>query len=127
MKKTVLNVALSTAFILTLGASISACSSDKEGSAESGEVLAVDRVDAAAELARKNAPEAEDMDFPETAPMPVADAEADAAMATTEEAGTSADMPAATDTAAGADMPAADSTDMPATDTAEAAAEPAVN
>lgn len=64
MKKTVLNTALSTAFIVALGFGVSACS-DKEG--ESHEVLAKDRVDAAAELARKNAPAAEDLDFPETA------------------------------------------------------------
>lgn len=71
MKKTVLNTALSTAFIVALGFSVSACSGDKEGG--SHEVLAVDRVDDAAKLARENAPEAEDMDFPETAPMPVTD------------------------------------------------------
>lgn len=84
MKKTVLNTALSTAFIVALGFGVSACG-DKEG--ESHEVLAKDRVDAAAELARKNAPAAEDLDFPETA----------AAVATETE--TETDMEAAPDAA----------------------------
>jgi len=70
MKKSVLNTALSTAFIVALGFGVSACSGDKEG--ESHEVMAVDRVDEAAELARSKAPAAEEMDFPETAPMPAA-------------------------------------------------------
>ena len=87
MKKSVLNTALSTAFIVALGFGISACSGDKEG--ESHEVLAKDRVDEAAELARKNAPEAEELNFPETAPMPAAEADAaastEATTATTEE------------------------------------------
>ena len=65
MSKSVLNTAISTAFIVALGFSVSACSNEKESS-ESGKVLAVDRVDDAAELARKNAPAAEDIDFPET-------------------------------------------------------------
>ncbi|MDN3454180.1 MULTISPECIES: hypothetical protein [unclassified Psychrobacter] len=69
MKKTVLNTALSTALIVALGVSVSAC-----GGGEEHEVLAIDRVDEAAELAIKNAPPAEDMKFPETAPMPAADA-----------------------------------------------------
>ncbi len=73
MKKSVLNTALSTAFIVALGFGVSACSGDKEG--ESHEVLAVDRVDEAAELARAKAPAAEEMDFPETAPMPAAAAD----------------------------------------------------
>ncbi len=73
MRKSVLNTALSTAFIVALGFGVSACSGDKEG--ESHEVLAIDRVDEAAELARANAPAAEEMDFPETAPMPVAAAD----------------------------------------------------
>lgn len=92
MKKTVLTTSLRSAlwavFAVTLGISVSACSSDKE--AKSGEVMAVDRVSAAADLARENGPEAEDMEFPETAPMVVADADAGV---------DGADMPAATDTA----------------------------
>lgn len=72
MKKSVLSTALSTAFIVALGFGVSACSGDKE---ESHEVLAVERVDEAAALARANAPAAEEMDFPETAPMPVAAAD----------------------------------------------------
>lgn len=73
MKKSVLNTALSTAFIVALGFGVSACSGDK---GESHEVLAKDRVDEASELARSNAPAAEEMDFPETAPMPATDADA---------------------------------------------------
>ncbi|WP_286795969.1 hypothetical protein [Psychrobacter sp. UBA6291] len=74
MKKTTIGTALWATLFLTMGVSLSACSSDKEeAGAESGEVLAKDKVDEASELARANAPEAEDMDFPETAPMPVAD------------------------------------------------------
>ncbi|MBP2279409.1 cytochrome c5 [Psychrobacter sp. PL19] len=95
MKKTVIKGSFSTALwttlIVTLGVSISACSGDKE----SGEVLAVDRVEAAEELARKNAPEAEDMGFAETAPMVTAAAE-DATLTA------AADMPDATDTAGAA-------------------------
>ena len=88
MKKSVLNTALSTAFIVALGFGISACSGDKEG--ESHEVLAKDRVDEAAELARKNAPEAEELNFPETAPMPAAEADAAASTEATTEAGAAA-------------------------------------
>lgn len=74
MKKTTIGTALWATLFLTMGVSLSACSSDKEeAGTESGEVLAKDKVDEASELARANAPEAEDMDFPETAPMPVAD------------------------------------------------------
>lgn len=76
MRKSVLNTALSTTFIVALGFGISACSGDKEGEHGSHEVMAIDRVDEASELARANAPEAEKMDFPETAPMPVAEGEA---------------------------------------------------
>lgn len=101
MKKTVLNMslksALSMAIIVTLGVSVSACSSHDEE-----EVYAIDRVDDAAELARKNAPEAEDMDFPETAPMATTDAE---------EVTAAADMPITTDTVAATnpvDSPVAD-------------------
>lgn len=74
MKKTTIGTALWATLFLTMGVSLSACSTDKEeAGTESGEVLAKDKVDEASELARANAPEAEDMDFPETAPMPVAD------------------------------------------------------
>lgn len=121
MKKSVLNTALSTAFIVALGFGISACSGDKEG--ESHEVLAKDRVDEAAELARKNAPEAEELNFPETAPMPAAEADAAAsteATTTTTEAGAAA---TSEDTAtASADTEVAstetESTEAPATDAA---------
>lgn len=125
MKKTGLNTALSTAFIIALGFGISACSGEKEG--ESHEVLAKDRVDEAAELARKNAPEAEKMEFPETAPAPVAEADGTVEGAANAEAGTTAtDMTDATDS----DVAVADSADMPAADTAAtptADAEPATN
>lgn len=128
MKKTGLNTALSTAFIIALGFGISACSGEKEG--ESHEVLAKDRVDEAAELARKNAPEAEKMEFPETAPAPVTEAAGTVDGAATAEAGTTAtDMPVATDSAE-TDASVADSADMPAADTAAtptADAEPATN
>ena len=69
MKKTVLNTALSTAFIVALSAGMSACS----GGEEHEEVLAIDVVDEAAELARENAPEAQDMEFEETSATAVAD------------------------------------------------------
>lgn len=111
MKKTVLNTVLSTAFIVALGAGVSACS----GGEEHEEVLAIDMVDEAAELARANAPEAEDMEFPETAPMPAADAApAD---------GTEADA-TATAEAGTADTSMADAT-TPATESADTAAAPA--
>ena len=71
MKKSVLNTSLrmvlGTVFAVTLGISVSACSDDKEV-APYGQVLAVDRVDAAADLARKNAPKAEEMVFEAAAP-----------------------------------------------------------
>lgn len=105
MKKTVFNTALSTALIVTLGVSVSACS----GGEEHEEVMAIDRVDEAAELAIKNAPPAEEMEFPETAPMPAADVAGTA----TAEAGT-----ADADTAEAA---ATDGTDMAATDDIAAA------
>jgi hypothetical protein len=108
MKKTVLNTALSTALLVALGFSVSACSSDKEG--ESHEVKAVDRVDEAAKLALANGPEAEEMDFPETAPMPATDMAAD---------GTAVD--GATTTEAGADTDMADSADATSTSTDTAA------
>ena len=129
MKKTVLNTVLSTALIMALGVSVSAC-----GGGEEHEVLAKDRVDEAAELARKNAPEAEKMEFPETAPAPATEADGTVDGAATAEAGTTAtDMTDATDSdvavADSADMPAS-SADVPAADTAAtptADAEPATN
>ena len=121
MKKSVLNTALSTAFIVALGFGISACSGDKEG--ESHEVLAKDRVDEAAELARKNAPEAEELNFPETAPMPAAEADAaastEATTASTEEGAAATSEDTAT---ASADTEVAstetESAEAPATDAA---------
>ena len=127
MKKSVLNTALSTAFIVTLGFGISACSSEKE-SAESDHVLAVDRVDDAAALARKNAPAAEDMDFPATAPMPAADATTDA---TATEAGAATAEPTTADATATASADSTDTAvapaDQPATDAAATEAQPATN
>ncbi|MGP9688690.1 hypothetical protein ACT3TH_05970 [Psychrobacter sp. AOP22-C1-C5] len=110
MRKSVLNTALSTAFIVALGFGISACSGDKEGEHESHEVMAIDRVDEAAELARANAPEAEKMDFPETAPMPAAEGDAAAV-----------DGAATTDAAATTGVATTEAT-AAGTDTAEAAA-----
>ena len=115
MKKSVLNTALSTAFIVALGFGISACSGDKEG--ESHEVLAKDRVDEAAELARKNAPEAEELNFPETAPMPAA--EADAAASTEATTATSEDTATASaDTEVASTETESKSAEAPATDAA---------
>ena len=121
MKKSVLNTALSTAFVVALGFGISACSGDKEG--ESHQVLAKDRVDEASELARSNAPAAEQMDFPESAPTTTestdaesTDAESTDTQGETTDAGTT--ETAATDSAA--DMPASDAE-------ADADAEPATN
>lgn len=95
MKKTVLSTSLrtiiGTVFAVTLGVSVSACSNDKEAATESGEVMAVDRVDAAAELARKNGPKAEDMAFEATTPV---------ATAATTDTATAAAAPASTDDAA---------------------------
>ena len=122
MKKTVFNTALSMALIVALGVSVSACS----GGEEHEEVLAIDMVDEAAELARENAPEAEEMEFPETAPMPAADAAAtDADGTATAESGTAdADMAATTDSTDTAAAPAAtDSADMATEDAAAPAAE----
>ena len=121
MKKSVLNTALSTAFIVALGFGISACSGDKEG--ESHEVLAKDRVDEAAELARKNAPEAEELNFPETAPMPAAEADAAASTEATTASTEAGAAATSEDTAtAGADTEVAstetESTEAPATDAA---------
>ena len=125
MKDTVLNKALSAAFVMALGVSLSACSGG-EGEHESHEVLAKDRVDEAAELAIQNGPEAEKMEFPEAAPVAETDAAADGT-ATDEAATTDADSAGAsmtetsttteTDAAAGADSADAD----PAADTTPAA------
>ena len=134
MKKTVLNTALSAALLVALGFSVSACSSDKEG--ESHEVKAIDRVEEAAKLARANGPEAEDMDFPETAPMPATDMAADGTAvggATTAEAGTDTAMPAtpaadSADTAmTGTDTAATETNATPAADTATTDAEATAN
>ncbi|MGP9599162.1 hypothetical protein ACT3R9_05680 [Psychrobacter sp. AOP42-A1-21] len=111
MKKTVLNTALSTAFIVAFSFGVSACGGHEEG--ESHEVLAKDRVDAASALARENAPDAEEFDFPETAVAPVDGTEA------TDEAGdTDAATEATTDDSIDTDTDAAatDSTDMEAAD-----------
>lgn len=98
MKKTAVSTALWATLLLTMGVSISACSNDKEAAgAESGEVLAKDKVDEAAELARKNAPEAEKLDFPETAPMPAAETDATADTAAGTETATAQDGTVATD------------------------------
>ncbi|WP_299186204.1 hypothetical protein [uncultured Psychrobacter sp.] len=130
MKKTVLNTALSAAMVVTLGLGVTACSGDKEG--ESHEVLAVDRVEEAAELARQNAPEAEDMEFPETAPMPVegetaVDGTEAGATTTTEEGMTEPATAEATADDTNTDAAVADNANMPATDaeTTESDAEPA--
>lgn len=124
MKKSVLNTALSTAFVVALGFGISACSGEKEGEHDSHEVMAVDRVDEAAELARANAPEAEDMDFPETSATAVADnataadeagaTESDA-MSVEQEMTGDTEEAVATDSAA-TDMAGTDSTSTAATD-----------
>lgn len=127
MKKTAVSTALWATLMLTMGVSLSACSNEKEeAGAKSGEVLATDRVDEASELARKNAPEAEKMDFPESAPVPTDSTEAgttgsdaaaaedgaatndtagntasaDTAATSTESAGTNSAATAGTDTAA---------------------------
>ncbi len=122
MRQSVLNTALSTTLIVALGFGVSACSSDKEGEHESHEVLAIDRVDEAAEMARAKAPEAEKMDFPEAAaPMPAAEGDAAAGTATTDMATTgTADTATATDSTdaamTGTDASAAtDSADTAAT------------
>lgn len=133
MKKTVLNTALSAALLVALGFSVSACSSDKEG--ESHEVKAVDRVEEAAKLARANGPEAEDMDFPEAAPMPATDMAQDGTAvdgATTAEAGADADMAATpsadtADTATTGTAAATETNATPAADTAATDAEATAN
>ncbi|MGP4712575.1 c-type cytochrome [Psychrobacter sp. DM8] len=72
MKKTVLNASLWTALLIASGLSLSACG----GGVDSHDVFAVERVNAAADQARANAPEAEDFEFPETAPMVIAETDA---------------------------------------------------
>lgn len=98
MNRSVVNPSLraifGVVFAATLGLSISACSGDKDGESTSGKVLAVDRVDAAADLARKNGPAAEKMEFEETAPMPTAEGEA---VATAEPEAAATDVKADTD------------------------------
>ena len=87
MRKTALNTALWTSLVVSLAVSLSACGGGNK------EVKAPDRVEAAAEIARANAPEAEDMKFAETAPMVIATTD------TAEVAATDTDMPAAEATA----------------------------
>ena len=126
MKKSVLSTALSTAFVVALGFGISACSGDKEG--ESHQVLAKDRVDEASELARSNAPAAEQMDFPETAPMATESTDAESTDAESTDA-ESTDTQGETTDAGTTEAAATDSAaDMPASDAeADADAEPATN
>lgn len=138
IKKTAVSTVLWATLLVTMGVSLSACSSEKEeAGAETGEVLATDRVDEASELARQNAPEAEKLDFPETTPMPAADTAegeegAEGGAAGTEVA--TAEDGAATDTAgntatASADTEAASTANTETTDTDAAATttEPATN
>ena len=66
-----LSAALLTTVVLTLGVSLAGCSSEHEE-----EILAVDRVDQAADIARQLAPKAEDMAFPEVVAAPMPDATA---------------------------------------------------
>ena len=134
MKKTAIGTALWATLFLTMGVSLSACSSDKEeAGTESGEVLAKDKVDEASELARANAPEAEDMDFPETAPMPAADtAEGTEEGATGTDTAVAEDGAAADTAVASADTDAASTANTETTDTDAAATttdttEPATN
>lgn len=87
---------------ITLSIGLSACSSD-----DSHEVKAIDRVDEAAELARANAPAAEEMDFPESdvAPATTTDADGNIVAVTAD-----TDTAVATDDSVEADMAATDST-----------------
>ncbi len=71
MRKTARHTALWTALVVSVGISMSACSGD------SHEVVATERVDEAARIAIANAPEPEDFEFAETAPMAVTPAVAD--------------------------------------------------
>ena len=117
MKKTAVSTALWATLLLTMGVSISACSNDKEAAgAESGEVLAKDKVDEAAELARKNAPEAEKLDFPEAAPMPAAETDATTDIEAGTETATAQDGTVATDTSEAPATASAD-TEVASTDT----------
>lgn len=134
MKKTTIGTVLWATLFLTMGVSLSACSSDKEeAGTESGEVLAKDKVDEASELARANAPEAEDMDFPETAPMPAADtAEGTEEGATGTDTAVAEDGAAADTAVASGDTEAASTANTETTDTDAAATttdttEPATN
>ena len=129
MKKTAVSTALWATLLLTMGVSISACSNDKEAAgAESGEVLAKDKVDEAAELARKNAPEAEELDFPETAPMPAAETDATADTEAGTETATAQDGTVATDASAASEAPATASADTEVANTdTEMANAPASN
>lgn len=90
MRKTVLDRSLWTALIITVSVGVSACSGDKDAK---GEILAVDRVDQAADIARQLAPEAEDMNFPEATPVAAMDDAVDEDM-TDEEMTAATDMPA---------------------------------
>ena len=120
MKKTVLNTVLSSAFIVAFSFGVSACS----GGEEHEEVMAVDRVEEAAALAIENAPEAEDMKFPETAAIPAADATATEADGTaTSEEGTDATAMAETATTAEADSTDADAATTDSAEPEAAAAE----
>lgn len=93
-----ISAGLLTTLVMTLGVSLSACSSEHEE-----EILAVDRVDQAADIARQLAPEAEEMDFPETAPVVVADTDMADADAQGTEVTATADVPADDAGAAGAE------------------------
>lgn len=91
MRKTAANTALWTALVISLGFSLSACGSHQE-------VEAPERVEAAAEIARANAPKAEDMQFAKTEPMAVVAAEpTDAAATDAAEMSAAAEAPAATE------------------------------
>lgn len=130
MKKTAVSTALWATLLLTMGVSISACSNDKEAAgAESGEVLAKDKVDEAAELARKNAPEAEKLDFPEAAPMPAAETDATAGTEAGTETATAQDGTVATDASATLEAPAIASadTEVASTDTEMAGTDATAN
>ena len=128
MKKTAVSTALWATLLLTMGVSISACSNDKEAAAaESGEVLAKDKVDEAAELARKNAPEAEKLDFPETAPMPAAETDATADTAAGTEIATAQDGTVATDASATSEATASADTEVASTDTEMAGTDATAN
>lgn len=120
MKKTALNMALSTALIVSFGMGISACS-DKDS-----KVYAPERVDEAAEIARSNSPEAEVMDFPEVE-IVATDAEADASVATEGEAEAD-DMLEADVDAADTDMADAETPDAEVAEAGdEAESEPAAS